>query len=174
MRLTLFGATGRTGQHLLEQALAAGHEVTVLARDPSKVKSQNARLKTLTGNVQNTAQVEQAIADSECVISVLGPTEAGLHHREPGLHEHDEEAGDERPDKIDCDFVVTDGVHHLRERRCIRVLDGDVLGRARHRARGVALWVRGSLRKSRAGKNGDRQNQQTEQREDRFPYQTDC
>jgi len=75
MRLTIFGATGRTGIHLLEQALAAGHEVKVLVRDPSKVKSQSALLKVLEGNVQNAAQVEQAVADSECVISVLGPTE---------------------------------------------------------------------------------------------------
>lgn len=75
MRLTIFGATGRTGIHLLEQALAAGHEVKVLVRDPSKVKSQNTHLKVLAGNVQNAAQVEQAIADSECVVSVLGKTE---------------------------------------------------------------------------------------------------
>ncbi len=75
MRLTIFGATGRTGGHLLEQALAAGQEVTVLVRDPFKVKLQNALLKVLVGNVQNAVQVEQAVAGSECVLSVLGPTE---------------------------------------------------------------------------------------------------
>jgi putative NADH-flavin reductase len=74
MQLTLFGATGRTGQHLLEQALSAGYEVKVLVRDPSKIKAQGARLEVLAGDVQNAAQVEQAVADAECVISVLGPT----------------------------------------------------------------------------------------------------
>lgn len=28
MKLTIFGATGRTGQHLVKKALEAGHEVT--------------------------------------------------------------------------------------------------------------------------------------------------
>src|SRR5215208_5171545 len=75
MRLTVFGATGRTGRHLIEQALAAGHELTILVRDPSKVKIQHVNLKILAGNVQNPSQVEQAIAGSEAVLSVLGPTE---------------------------------------------------------------------------------------------------
>ena len=75
MRLTIFGATGRTGQHLLEQALTAGYEVTILVRNSAKVKSQNTHLKILEGNIQNAEKVEQAIINSECVISVLGPTE---------------------------------------------------------------------------------------------------
>ena len=37
MKVTLFGATGGLGRECLEQALAAGHEVTVLARTPSKL-----------------------------------------------------------------------------------------------------------------------------------------
>lgn len=37
MRLSLFGATGGIGRFVLEQALAAGHDVTLLTRDPGKV-----------------------------------------------------------------------------------------------------------------------------------------
>ena len=74
MRLTIFGATGRTGQQLVEQALSAGHAVTILVRDPAKVRTVEAGLKILTGNIFNAAQVEQAIAGAEAVISVLGPT----------------------------------------------------------------------------------------------------
>jgi putative NADH-flavin reductase len=33
MKLTLFGATSRSGQHLLQQALEAGHQVTTLVRE---------------------------------------------------------------------------------------------------------------------------------------------
>jgi len=33
MKLAIFGATGGTGKQLVEQALAAGHEVVVLVRD---------------------------------------------------------------------------------------------------------------------------------------------
>lgn len=73
MRLAIFGATGRTGQHLLKQALAAGHQVTILVRDPSKVAVQDANLRVLAGNVQDAAAVEQAVSGAEAVISVLGP-----------------------------------------------------------------------------------------------------
>jgi putative NADH-flavin reductase len=37
MNLTVLGATGATGTQLVEQALAAGHHVTALARSPKKL-----------------------------------------------------------------------------------------------------------------------------------------
>lgn len=37
MKITVFGATGGTGLQLVEQALAAGHEVTVVVRDPARL-----------------------------------------------------------------------------------------------------------------------------------------
>ncbi|MEV4399187.1 NAD(P)H-binding protein [Nonomuraea sp. NPDC049607] len=38
MKLALFGATGGTGQQLLDQALAAGHHVTAIVRDPTRLR----------------------------------------------------------------------------------------------------------------------------------------
>ena len=37
MNLTLFGATGALGSECLQQALAAGHEVTVLVREATRL-----------------------------------------------------------------------------------------------------------------------------------------
>lgn len=37
MNLTILGATGATGTCLTEQSLAAGHEVTVIVRDPARL-----------------------------------------------------------------------------------------------------------------------------------------
>lgn len=37
MKITIFGATGNVGKECLQQCVAAGHEVTVLARTPSKI-----------------------------------------------------------------------------------------------------------------------------------------
>ena len=79
------------------------------------------------------------------VRGVLRAGEAGLDHREPGLHEHDEEAGEQRPDEVDGDLVVADRLHHLAERRIGGVLDRHVLGRAGRRAGRIALRDR-SLR----------------------------
>ncbi len=37
MRITVFGATGGVGQEIVGQALAAGHEVTAVVRDPDRL-----------------------------------------------------------------------------------------------------------------------------------------
>ena len=39
-RLLILGATGRLGRHVLSQAVAGGHEVTVLVRTPSKLPAE--------------------------------------------------------------------------------------------------------------------------------------
>ena len=45
MKLVILGATGPTGQHLVTQALEAGHEVTAIVRNPDKMKTTNDKLK---------------------------------------------------------------------------------------------------------------------------------
>lgn len=35
MKLTIFGATGRTGMRVVEQALVAGHDVVAFVRNPA-------------------------------------------------------------------------------------------------------------------------------------------
>ena len=50
MKLAVFGGTGRTGRLLVEQALAAGHQVTVLVRTPSKLQIGDERLRTVQGD----------------------------------------------------------------------------------------------------------------------------
>jgi putative NADH-flavin reductase len=74
MHLTIFGASGRTGQPLVEQALAAGHTVTAFVRDAAKLPITHERLTVVVGDVYDTAAVEQAIAGADAVISTLGQT----------------------------------------------------------------------------------------------------
>ena len=63
----------------------------------------------------------------------------GLDDGEAGLHEHDEEAGDERPDEVDRDLVLADEADHVADREAdLRVADGDVADRAGERAGRVA------------------------------------
>ncbi len=71
MKVALFGATGRTGRHLVEQALAHGHEVTAFVRNPSSLPSRD-RLVPFQGDVLNPAQVEAAVRGQDAVISALG------------------------------------------------------------------------------------------------------
>jgi uncharacterized protein YbjT (DUF2867 family) len=37
MKPTIFGATGGIGSQLLQQAIAAGHRLTAVVRDPTKL-----------------------------------------------------------------------------------------------------------------------------------------
>lgn len=74
MKLALFGATGRTGHLLLEQALASGHEVSALIRDSNKISGRHERLKLLEGNAHDASKVEAVVADAEVVLCTLGHT----------------------------------------------------------------------------------------------------
>jgi putative NADH-flavin reductase len=74
VKLAIFGATGRTGRPLVEQALAAGHDITVLVRDPAKITLSHPRLKIVQGDATNAAKVEEAVAGADAVISTLGQT----------------------------------------------------------------------------------------------------
>ncbi len=74
MKITILGASGRTGIPLVRQALAKGYEVVALVRDPAKLTIQDDRLSVIQGNVQNSADVEQAVAGSDAVLLALGQT----------------------------------------------------------------------------------------------------
>jgi len=41
MRLYVIGASGRTGHHWVDQAIARGHEVTALVRRDTQVRPQS-------------------------------------------------------------------------------------------------------------------------------------
>ena len=72
MRLTLFGASGKTGQYILSKALEQGYVVTAFARDPSKIKMQHSNLRIVQGNVSDYKAVDNAIKGQDVVLSSLG------------------------------------------------------------------------------------------------------
>jgi putative NADH-flavin reductase len=74
MKIIVFGASGRMGLKVIEQALEAGHIVTAFLRTPSKIVLQHPNLTLFQGDVMYAAAVENAIAGQEVVFSVLGPT----------------------------------------------------------------------------------------------------
>lgn len=74
MKLAIFGATGRTGRPLVEQALAAGHEVVALVRTSAKLPTQNSRLTVIQGDAMNASDVEKTVQGTDAVLSALGQT----------------------------------------------------------------------------------------------------
>jgi putative NADH-flavin reductase len=78
MKLTIFGATGATGTSLTDQALAAGHEVTAIVRDPARLAiPAHRRLRIVTASVMDPASIAPALEGSDAVISSIGPRGTG-------------------------------------------------------------------------------------------------
>ena len=69
--LALFGATGKTGRHVLAQALEAGHSVRALARRPEALDAHE-RLTVVAGDVRDRAAVRETVRGSDAVVSVFG------------------------------------------------------------------------------------------------------
>jgi len=73
MKLTIVAATGATGRHVLEQALAAGHEVTAVVRSPEKLPSGVLAVKA-DMSAPDVGALEAAVAGADAVVSALGAT----------------------------------------------------------------------------------------------------
>ena len=78
------------------------------------------------------------------VACVFGAGESGLGQGEAGLHEHDQEAADQRPDHVDGDAVVADHVGQLGGQ-------GFLFGQGRH----VFLGGRAGRRADDVGRGAD-------------------
>ena len=83
MKLTILAATGGIGRHILEQAIAAGHDVTAVVRNPKKLSGQ-VRVVTADLATPDLAVLESAVDGADAVLSGLGPrssSEAGIASR---------------------------------------------------------------------------------------------
>jgi putative NADH-flavin reductase len=83
MHLTIVAATGGIGRELVRQALAAGHDVTAVVRDPGKV-SDPVRVVRADLAQPDPAILESAVKDADAVLSGLGArttAEAGVAER---------------------------------------------------------------------------------------------
>jgi putative NADH-flavin reductase len=71
MKIIVFGATGGTGKLIVTQALAKGHSVTALVRNPEGLP-QDPHLRVVQGDVFDFATVVDAIRGHRAVLSALG------------------------------------------------------------------------------------------------------
>ena len=73
LKLFVIGATGRTGQEIVQQALARGHHVTAFVRSPENIHLKNERLTVLKGNAMDENELGDAMQNHDAVVSTLGP-----------------------------------------------------------------------------------------------------
>ncbi|MEV0112092.1 NAD(P)H-binding protein [Streptomyces sp. NPDC050844] len=72
MKLTVFGATGGVGGEIVRQALATGHEVTAVVRDPARLSATGAGLEVFRADLKDPESLRGAVAGRDAVLSGLG------------------------------------------------------------------------------------------------------
>jgi putative NADH-flavin reductase len=83
MKVLVLGAGGKTGKLVVQEALAAGHEVTVLVHtDPQEEDKHEAvfpsKVQVFRGDVRNPTKLRQALEGQQAVIDTIGGTKPFL------------------------------------------------------------------------------------------------
>lgn len=71
MKILVLGATGRTGNVIVKQALERGLHVNALVRDTARLASRDDQLKIFEGTPYEKKDIEKAIKGVDAVISAL-------------------------------------------------------------------------------------------------------
>jgi putative NADH-flavin reductase len=73
LRILVFGATGKVGTHVVDEALERGHMVTAVSRDPSRITKEHENLSVVAGDLLDPQGVANLVEDRDVVIvSVRG------------------------------------------------------------------------------------------------------
>jgi uncharacterized protein YbjT (DUF2867 family) len=72
MHLVVFGATGPSGQAVIEAALEAHHHVRAFARRPEALAAFDQRIEVAQGDVRDPEAVRRAVRGADAVLSALG------------------------------------------------------------------------------------------------------
>ncbi|SEL26468.1 NAD(P)-dependent oxidoreductase [Haloferax larsenii] len=77
MRITVFGASGRTGVPFVRQAVARGHDVVAFVRSADRFPVTDESVTVVEGDAYEGTGVRDAVRDADAVVSVLGQTKSG-------------------------------------------------------------------------------------------------
>lgn len=83
MKVVIFGANGKTGRLLLEQALAKGYQVVAYVRKAGSIQTDHPNLKVIVGNLNEKLNLADAISGADSCISALGG--GSLTHHSPEI-----------------------------------------------------------------------------------------
>lgn len=73
LNILVYGASGKVGRHVVDEALNRGHRVTAVSRDPAKISQVHDRLSVAQGDVLNPDSVASLVSGQDVVIvSVRG------------------------------------------------------------------------------------------------------
>ena len=71
-RVLIYGASGRIGSHIVEEALLQGHEVTGVSRNPQRLEQFDGRINIETGDILDRERTAELIEAHDAVIVSIG------------------------------------------------------------------------------------------------------
>ncbi|MEV0149004.1 MULTISPECIES: NAD(P)-binding oxidoreductase [unclassified Nonomuraea] len=81
MRLAIIGSTGRTGRHVLAEALRRGHQVTAFTRDAAGITGSPEPHAVVEGDGRDPDKIRAAVGGVEAVISIINGGDRRDPHR---------------------------------------------------------------------------------------------
>jgi len=73
LKILVYGATGKIGKHVVDEALNRGHLVTAVSRDPSRINQIHDNLVAVQGNILDSESISRLVVGQDVVIiSVRG------------------------------------------------------------------------------------------------------
>ncbi|WP_113426155.1 SDR family oxidoreductase [Rhizobium cremeum] len=83
MKIALFGGTGPTGRHIIEEALRQGYELSVYTRDAGKLAAFDGKIEVVVGDLNNREAIKACVTGADAVISALGPNSLKSRDKRP-------------------------------------------------------------------------------------------
>jgi putative NADH-flavin reductase len=77
IKITVFGATGRTGRAVISLALTQGMTVTAYARNTGDLAQWAGRIRVLPGTLDDADGIGRAIEGTDAVVIAFGPRKGG-------------------------------------------------------------------------------------------------
>lgn len=74
MKVTLVGATGGVGSHLLRMALEKDYELTLVARHPERLPALPDTTRVIAADLRDHAKLREAVAEADAVLWAVGAT----------------------------------------------------------------------------------------------------
>ncbi|MDQ2714073.1 MAG: NAD(P)H-binding protein [Chloroflexota bacterium] len=71
MKIAVFGATGRTGRHVLEQGVRRSHLMTAFTRRPQELTGVQGLQAVVHGDGRNLSEVRDAVRGQDCIIAII-------------------------------------------------------------------------------------------------------
>ena len=71
-RLLIYGASGRIGAHIVEEAVSRGYEVTGVSRDPARLERFADRINIEVGNILDRKRTADLVTSHDAVIVSIG------------------------------------------------------------------------------------------------------